>query len=77
MKTAVTTNCDAVKIDFSLLSRYTDEFQTTQNIIYVRTDYFDEYKYFNNIDANNLQTAQFKEVDYFQISTIDPINYIL
>jgi ATP-dependent DNA helicase RecQ len=70
-------NNDAVKIDFSLLSRYSDEFQTTQNIIYVRTDYFDEYKYFNNIDANSLRTAQFKEVDYFQISTIDPINYIL
>jgi ATP-dependent DNA helicase RecQ len=70
-------NNDAVKIDFSLLSRYSDEFQTTQNIIYVRTDYFDEYKYFNNIDANSLRTAKFKEVDYFQISTIDPINYIL
>lgn len=66
-----------IKIDFSLLSRYSDEFQTNTDIIYVRTDYFDEYKYFDNIDSNNLKTAQFKEVDYFQISTTDPIDYIL
>lgn len=71
------TNNDTVKIDFSLLSRYCDEFQTTPNIIYVRTDYFDEYKYFNNSDSSSLKTAQYKEVDYFQISTIDPINYII
>ena len=72
-----TSNSDSIKIDFSLLSRYTDEFQLNPNIIYVRTDYFDEYKYFNNFDANNLSVTQFKEVDYFQISTIDPINYML
>lgn len=70
-------NSDVVKIDFSLLSRYSDEFQITPNIIYVRTDYFDEYKYFDNGDSSNLRTAQYKDVDYFQISTIDPINYIL
>ena len=70
-------NNDVVKINFSLLSRYSDEFQITPNIIYVRTDYFDEYKYFDNRDSSNLRTAQYKEVDYFQISTIDPIDYIL
>lgn len=68
---------DYIKIDFSLLARYSDEFQTNPNVIYVRTDYFDEYKYFNNSDSSSLRTAQYKEVDYFQISTIDPINYIL
>lgn len=68
---------DYIKIDFSLLSRYSDEFQTNPNVIYIRTDYFDEYKFFDNSDSSSLRTAQYKEVDYFQISTIDPINYIL
>lgn len=72
-----TSNPNSIKIDFSLLLRYTDEFQINPNIIYVRTDYFDEYMYVDNNDSSSLKTSQFKEVDYFQISTIDPINYIL
>lgn len=76
-KEEFTSDPKSIKIDFSLLLRYTDEFQLNTNIVYVRTDYFDEYKYFSNIDSSNLKTAEFKDVDYFQLSTIDPINYIL
>lgn len=37
---------DSIKIDFSLLKRYTDENLKNTNVIYVRTDYFDSYDYF-------------------------------
>lgn len=37
---------NSIKIDFSLLKRYTDENKIRQNIIYVRTDYFDYKDYF-------------------------------
>lgn len=37
---------DSIKIDFSLLKRYTDENILNPEIIYVRTDYFDDYDYF-------------------------------
>ena len=37
---------DSVKIDFSLLKRYTDENVINPHVIYVRTDYFDNYDYF-------------------------------
>lgn len=72
-----TTNSNTVKIDFSLLSRYTDEFQNSPSITFVRNDYFEEYKYFDNADSSNLRTFIFKDVDYFEVSTIDPIDYIL
>ena len=37
---------NSIKIDFSLLKRYTDENKLAPNIIFVRTDYFDENDYF-------------------------------
>lgn len=37
---------DSIKIDFSLLKRYTDENKLAPNTIFVRTDYFDENDYF-------------------------------
>lgn len=37
---------NSIKIDFSLLKRYTDENKFAKNTIFVRTDYFDEKDYF-------------------------------
>jgi len=49
----------AVNIDFSLFKRYTDENKFNEDVIFVRTDYFDIVK-----DKN-----------YFRVSTTEPINY--
>ncbi|WP_238442477.1 RecQ family ATP-dependent DNA helicase [Desulfofalx alkaliphila] len=35
-----------INIDFSLLKRWTDENKLSPNVIYVRTDYFDDFEYF-------------------------------
>ena len=49
----------AINIDFSLFKRYTDENKINEDVIFVRTDYFDIVK-----DRN-----------YFRVSTTDPIHY--
>lgn len=49
----------SINIDFSLFKRYTDENKISQDVIFVRTDYFDIVK-----DKN-----------YFRVSTTEPINY--
>lgn len=50
---------NAINIDFSLFKRYTDENKISDDVIFVRTDYFDIVK-----DKN-----------YFRVSTTEPINY--
>lgn len=49
----------AINIDFSLFKRYTDENKISDDVIFIRTDYFDIVK-----DKN-----------YFRVSTTEPINY--
>ncbi|MRM94961.1 ATP-dependent DNA helicase RecQ [Riemerella anatipestifer] len=49
----------AINIDFSLFKRYTDENKINEDVIFVRTDYFDIVK-----DKN-----------YFRVSTTELINY--
>lgn len=67
-----------VKVDFSLLKRYTDEFQTNPDIIFVRTDYLDEYLYFKQGDAvDRLVFSRFEPYDYFRVSSTTPIKYKL
>lgn len=67
-------NTNAIKIDFSLTQRFTDEFQTNPHIIYVRTHYIDEYRYF---DEDSLSPVKFCNHDFFKLSTIDPVDYNL
>ncbi len=66
-----------IKIDFSLLKRYTDEFQTEPDIIFVRTDYLDRHLYFKKGNGNNLVFHSFLDYDYFRISTTTPLVYNL
>jgi ATP-dependent DNA helicase RecQ len=71
-------NNKSIKIDFSLTKRYTDEFQTNSNIIYVRTDYLDEFLYFKKGDSrDNLKFSSFEPYDYFKISATNTIKYKL
>jgi ATP-dependent DNA helicase RecQ len=68
---------DVIKVDFSLFRRYTDEFQTNPTILFVRTDYLDEYLYFKNTNAINPTFAGFEPYDYFNVSTTKPVKYKL
>ena len=69
---------ESIKVDFSLLRRYTDEFQTYEDVIFVRTDYFDRYLVFKPGNANEgLKFSHFEDYDYFQITTSSLIRYNL
>lgn len=68
---------DSIKVDFSLLKRYTDEFQDHPNVVFIRTDYFDEYRYFKKADAKKLTFAGFEPYEYYQVSTTKPVKYRL
>ena len=62
---------DTIKIDFSLYKRYTDEFQTNTEVLYVRTHYLDEYTRYNK-DLKNPQNIPH---DFFTMSVAEPIKY--
>ncbi|EDM25788.1 hypothetical protein LNTAR_15267 [Lentisphaera araneosa HTCC2155] len=69
---------ESIKIDFSLLKRYTDEFQKHPEVIYVRNDYLDEYRLFMKGDSSmNLKFNRFENYDYFKLSTAKQIQYKL
>ena len=62
-------NENCVKIDFSLLQRWTDENSLNEEVIYVRTDYLD---LFHNRNKNKLD-----RINYFKLSTFTKYNYKL
>lgn len=72
------TSGESINVDFSLLKRYTDEFQTESDVIFVRGDYFDEYLYFKKGDSRDkLHFSSFEPYDYFSMSTTASIKYSL
>ncbi len=68
---------NTLKIDFSLCQRFTDDFQTNPDIIYVRTHYLDEFKFYDSEDSNSIKGVEYREYDHFQLSTSSPIRYSL
>ncbi|MBN2893042.1 MAG: RecQ family ATP-dependent DNA helicase [Bacteroidales bacterium] len=58
-----------IKIDFSLLKRWTDENELYNDIIYCRTDYFDIY--FDRV------TKQTERISNFHLSATNPVEYKL
>ena len=67
-----------IKVDFSLLKRYTDEFQDYPGIYFVRTDYLDEYRYYKKGNSTTkLSFTSFKRYDYFKLSTHKLVEYKL
>jgi ATP-dependent DNA helicase RecQ len=65
----------SIKIDFSLTKRYTDEFQNHHEIVFVRNDYFDHYRYYKNTNAVTPKYVGLKPYNHFQISTSELVNY--
>jgi len=62
-------NLNCIKIDFSLLQRWTDENTLNEDVIYVRTDYLDFY---HNRNKNKLE-----RINYFKLSTSTKFKYKL
>lgn len=62
-------NKNTIFIDFSLLKRYTDENDEYKNVLFVRTDYFDKYLILER------KNKPLEDIDYFEITTADIINY--
>lgn len=69
---------NAIKVNFSLLKRYTDEFQVNERIVYVRNDYMDEYLDFRKGNSRDkLKFVGFRDYDYFQVTTTNTVEYKL
>ena len=64
-----------IKIDFSLTKRYTDEFQNNSEIVFVRTDYLEYYRYYKNTNAVTPEYVDLEPYNYFQISISELVNY--
>jgi len=64
-----------IKIDFSLLKRWTDENVINENIIFVRTDYFDDLDYFEVSTADAAINYDIGLED--QNSNKDSLNFFL
>lgn len=62
-------NKNTIFVDFSLLKRYTDENDAYKNVLFVRTDYFDKYLILER------KNKPLEDIDYFEITTVDIINY--
>ncbi|MDF1629116.1 MAG: RecQ family ATP-dependent DNA helicase [Alcanivoracaceae bacterium] len=66
-----------IKIDFSILERFDDAFQTEPEVIFARTHYYDFYRHFSGSDSSRIESFVLEDYDYFEISSIDPITYSL
>ena len=64
-------------IDFSILERFDDAFQTNPHVITARTHYLDFYRHFSQRDANSIENATLVDYDFFEMSCAEPINYEL
>lgn len=64
-----------IKIDFSLLKRYSDINQRYPNIYFIRTDYIDTYKQFKCCNSTTLDSYAIKQVDYYQVEIANLIKY--
>lgn len=64
-------------IDFSVLMRFDDEFQTRPERIFVRSHYLDFYRRFDYGSSITMDNAILEPHDFFHISSYDPIEYDL
>jgi len=69
------TQSSPVKIDFSLVKRYTDEFQNHPEVIFVRNDYFDFYRYYKNTNSVNPEYVGIEPYNYFKIEGAELVKY--
>ena len=66
-----------VKIDFSLLQRFTDEFEGYPHVYFVRTHYFENYRLFQYCTSSAPKFSRIAKRDFFYVSRTKPIKYRL
>jgi ATP-dependent DNA helicase RecQ len=66
-----------IKVDFSLLDRYTDENVHDPGLIFVRSDYFEHNRLFQKSNSKDLRFVELRPYDYNEISTAKPLKYRL
>jgi ATP-dependent DNA helicase RecQ len=66
-----------IVVDFSVRERFDDRHQINQDVIFVRTDYFDFYRYFPRGDSASIESCVLEEYDHFRLSCAQPIEYTL
>lgn len=66
-----------VIIDFSILERFDDGFQTLPDVIISRTHYLDFYRYFSDGDAMSMENTSLEDYDYFEMACSAPVTYEL
>lgn len=71
------TDSKSLLIDFSIIKRYTDEFQNNPHIIFVRSDYFDHHLHYKSTDAVKPEIVGFRSYDFYKVSTCKPFKYRL
>ncbi len=57
--------------------RFDDRHQVNQDVIFVRTDYFDFYRHFPAGDASAIENCVLVDYDHFKLATAKPIEYAL
>jgi len=67
----------ATIVDFSLNERFDDRHQVNQDVVFVRTDYFDFYRYFPSSNASSINNLVLEDYDHFKLSCAKPIEYDL
>ena len=64
-------------IDFSIRERFDDRHQVNQDVIFVRTDYFDFYRVFPSGDSSSIKNLVLEDYDHFKLSCAKPVEYEL
>ena len=67
----------SIIVDFSIRERFNDQHQIDQDVIFVRSDYFDFYRFFPAGDSSKIESVVLKDYDYFQLACSSPISYSL
>jgi ATP-dependent DNA helicase RecQ len=64
-------------VDFSVLQRYDDKFQTSPETIFVRTHYLDFYRYYPKRSSTTSENCLLRDYDFFEMSCSKPVTYEL
>jgi ATP-dependent DNA helicase RecQ len=64
-----------VLIDLSIWKRYTDLNQSAPEVVFVRSDYFEFYRYYKKASSETPSYVGLKPYDYFRLSTAPQVDY--
>lgn len=68
---------DSIVVDFSILERFDDRYQSHLDTVFVRTHYLDFYRQYVDGHLNSSEIPFLTGYDFFEIACTDPIKYDL